>query len=368
MRLALAVILVCLAVAEARAGYEEGVAAYERGDYKTSFREFLPLARNGDAFAQSYLGIMYQYGLGVPADLEKAVHWYGRAAESGDPLAQRILGDLYAEGAWGEPDYATAARWYEFAAQNGDSEARRKLANLYREGRGAGTHTGAEQVRDETSAGRAADSSAGTTTETAVLPMNTRCKGNPNAPYEVDVKIVFPQAVIDHSHSIAQLGRISGLGHNTRALGLMKPDLRIETRPKAQGVRRGDKFCFWITGFDVVLRYRRVDVYVAREYARDSCNYNAILSHEHKHVDAARLNLQEFAPRIRMALTSKLIPSGRKPALVASREEARKKVSAISDDLLKPAYEEMIRALTAAQRQVDSPEEYRRVRNMCRNW
>ncbi len=40
---AFAVLLVVLA-APARAGLDEGVAAYERGDYETALREFRPLA------------------------------------------------------------------------------------------------------------------------------------------------------------------------------------------------------------------------------------------------------------------------------------------------------------------------------------
>ena len=46
--LLIALLLVGLA-APAWAGREEAVAAYERGDYETAFREFLPLAELGDA-------------------------------------------------------------------------------------------------------------------------------------------------------------------------------------------------------------------------------------------------------------------------------------------------------------------------------
>jgi hypothetical protein len=53
------------------AGFEEGVAAYERENYAAALREFLPVARNGDGIAQSYVGVIYQYGLGIPADLGK---------------------------------------------------------------------------------------------------------------------------------------------------------------------------------------------------------------------------------------------------------------------------------------------------------
>jgi len=118
------------------AGFDEGVTAYEREDYATALREFLPAAQNGDGIAQSYVGVIYQYGLGVVADLEKAVYWYAQAADNGDTMAQRILGDLHAEGAWGKRDFTAAARWYELAAEAGDVDAQRKLGNLCLEGRG----------------------------------------------------------------------------------------------------------------------------------------------------------------------------------------------------------------------------------------
>ncbi len=47
------------------AGFAEGLAAYERGDYATALREFRPLAEQGDATAQSVLGNIYGEGLGV---------------------------------------------------------------------------------------------------------------------------------------------------------------------------------------------------------------------------------------------------------------------------------------------------------------
>jgi len=51
---AFAVLLVVLA-APAWAGWDEGVAAYDRGDYATAFREWKPLAEQGDADAQFIL-------------------------------------------------------------------------------------------------------------------------------------------------------------------------------------------------------------------------------------------------------------------------------------------------------------------------
>ena len=50
--IAIAVLMFGLA-APAWAGLDEGLAAYERGDYATAAREWRPLAEGGDAKAQS---------------------------------------------------------------------------------------------------------------------------------------------------------------------------------------------------------------------------------------------------------------------------------------------------------------------------
>ena len=72
-----AVLLVALA-ASAWAGYDEGLAAYNRGDYATALREWRPLAEQGDANAQYNLGLMNYHGRGVPQDYTQGlcqVNW-----------------------------------------------------------------------------------------------------------------------------------------------------------------------------------------------------------------------------------------------------------------------------------------------------
>ncbi len=61
-RIALAAVLVIALVGLARAGYDEGWAAYIRGDYATALKELRPLAEQGLAKAQAILGFMYDQG------------------------------------------------------------------------------------------------------------------------------------------------------------------------------------------------------------------------------------------------------------------------------------------------------------------
>ena len=82
----------------AAADYESGYAAYWRGDYQTAYREWRPLAEQGDAQAQYNLGMMYESGKGVAGDSAEAVKWHRRAAERGYLEAQLRLGVMHDNG------------------------------------------------------------------------------------------------------------------------------------------------------------------------------------------------------------------------------------------------------------------------------
>ncbi len=94
------------------ADFSEGYKAYQRGDYETALRIYRELAEQGNASAQTYLGFMYDTGLGVPQDYEVAVRWYHKAANQGLALAQSNLGVMYYKGLSVTQDYAEAVRWY----------------------------------------------------------------------------------------------------------------------------------------------------------------------------------------------------------------------------------------------------------------
>jgi hypothetical protein len=56
--------------------------AYDRSDYATALKVWLPQAKEGDKIAQTYVGEIYEKGLGVPPDYALSVEWYrpGRRA------------------------------------------------------------------------------------------------------------------------------------------------------------------------------------------------------------------------------------------------------------------------------------------------
>jgi TPR repeat protein len=94
--LTLARVLTLSAVPVAADTWDGAEAAYERGDYETAARLFLPLAEQGDAAAQYNLGVMYGKGQGVPRDDVLAYMWFNLAAAQGDPNGKGLR-DLVAK-------------------------------------------------------------------------------------------------------------------------------------------------------------------------------------------------------------------------------------------------------------------------------
>ena len=95
-RIIVAAALLIAFMATARADFQDGVAAVERGDYATALREWRPLARQGVAQAQYNLGLMYGKGQGVPQDYVLAHLWFNLAAAQGNEVASKNR-DIIAE-------------------------------------------------------------------------------------------------------------------------------------------------------------------------------------------------------------------------------------------------------------------------------
>jgi TPR repeat protein len=74
--------------------WEDGMVAYNRGDYVPAIRLFRPLATSGNAKAQSVLGVMFRKGEGVPKNPVRAHMWFSFAAARGDAKAKAQLREV----------------------------------------------------------------------------------------------------------------------------------------------------------------------------------------------------------------------------------------------------------------------------------
>jgi len=86
--------------------------SYDRADYATALKVWLAPAEQGDATAQTYVGEIYEKGLGVAPDYAAAAQWYRKAADKGSVRAALNLGSLYERGLGVPRDPRQAAVWY----------------------------------------------------------------------------------------------------------------------------------------------------------------------------------------------------------------------------------------------------------------
>jgi len=104
--------------------FRQGVSAFNRLDYVSASRVFIPLAEQGVPAAQSYLGFMFETGRGVPQNYTEAAMWYRRAAEQGDGRAQYSLGLLYDRGQGVPRDIVEASKWLNLSTAAAPLRAR----------------------------------------------------------------------------------------------------------------------------------------------------------------------------------------------------------------------------------------------------
>ena len=86
------------------------------------FESLRQLANQGNTSAQTYLGVMYHNGQGVPQDYAQAVKWYRLAADQGNANAQSNLGVMYAKSQGVPRDLVLAHMWSNLAAAQGDED------------------------------------------------------------------------------------------------------------------------------------------------------------------------------------------------------------------------------------------------------
>ncbi len=116
--------------------HDDGVAAYERGDYEGAAANLLDAATHDDPQAYYYLGNMYRHGQGGLAhDTNSAYRLIKAAASEGYAPACMELADWYSQGGDGlHVNPSLSILWLQKAAKQNVVEAQMRLADIYLQG------------------------------------------------------------------------------------------------------------------------------------------------------------------------------------------------------------------------------------------
>jgi hypothetical protein len=138
-------LIAAAAAGDPRAAYEVSVRLSEptgAGANQQAVTWLERAAAAGLAPAQLTLGGLYEKGIGVAKDPQRARIWYLAAARKGNAKAMHNLAVLWAQGAGGKLDYTIAADWFRRAAVHGLADSQFSLAVLYERGTGVELNPG----------------------------------------------------------------------------------------------------------------------------------------------------------------------------------------------------------------------------------
>lgn len=186
----------------------------------------------------------------------------------------------------------------------------------------------------------------------------------------VNIMPVFDEAKLDTSVSLTNLQALSmrtanKIPHNesvTLGLASYHPLIQFHI-PIIQHLMPDGSFCARVQHVDARIGYKDVTVYIASEFPKGSCDFQAVLAHEQKHIDVNKALLQEYAPKIQSRLAQYLKTNGM--FIVPNKAYAdtllRERVNKILDEVSKEMLAENVRR----QKLVDSPQEYAKNATVC---
>jgi hypothetical protein len=129
----------------------------------------------------------------------------------------------------------------------------------------------------------------------------------------------------------------------------------------------GDRSCIWIDSINVEL-LQPIVIYIASEYAPDSCNYSAVKEHELKHDAIARSAANEYAPKIRTALEGLVLPTKDLRTPTGSLEETRTALESAVSATVRPIFEEMLAQIRVKSAQLDASGDLDKTYAKCPTW
>lgn len=131
MRAIAPILMLLFATTAAAQSADAARAAMQAGNYAEAYCVWRSLAEKNDAEAQYNLGWMYHNGYGLVIDDRRASEWWEKAAAEDSPEALAALGTLYYGGGREVPaDGDRAVEYFLRAAHKGDDESAALLRSL----------------------------------------------------------------------------------------------------------------------------------------------------------------------------------------------------------------------------------------------
>lgn len=150
-------------------------------------------------------------------------------------------------------------------------------------------------------------------------------------------------------------------------IGLTLAELGLSVAVSVRSELLADgRFCTTLNAVEAVVGYDVIDVYIAREYPRGSCQYSVILDHERRHVVVFQSTLDEYVPRLQRLLEDE--SAAVEPVVGRDRGRAARKMQDDIQAAVKDLLERISNTLDRRNAALDTNNRYREEQKQCLNW
>ncbi len=160
------------------------------------------------------------------------------------------------------------------------------------------------------------------------------------------------------------IGHVQGPWHVPLGLTHSATSAQYETA-FTYGRDRG-MYCVSLTKAEISVGLVELTVYVSNEYARGTCQYEAIHAHEMDHVKRNREAVKRYQERIRKALSRVL--RAKRVIRVYNKAQARSAYLLEFQRAVKPLLRDLTAEQGRANAQIDTERSYRAIFAQCPEW
>ena len=188
----------------------------------------------------------------------------------------------------------------------------------------------------------------------------------------VRFKMLTPDPIYNHRLNIGGIknlfltrGRSISAAHE-RALGVTYSEVVFYLEGNTRIVPRSGGYCVYLETIGAEFGWKRMEVHIAREFPRGTCEYNAVLDHENQHVSIIRRALNDHAPRLRAELEREL--SRQQPLFTRNPQTAADAAVADLYGRMEGVVDRFQQMQAPRHAAIDSTKNYGAINDLCPNW
>jgi len=188
---------------------------------------------------------------------------------------------------------------------------------------------------------------------------------------QITITPLMPSPRTNDNVSLAQIWQLSDRTITTYAglrevpVGLTAASMRLSSAldVTSRSMPGEQMVCTQITHLDLQFGFEDTVVYLARELSRPSCAYDVVQEHESKHLAVDRQILEAYVQQLPPLLADMLRQTGVIRASSPAAAEAQ--LHAMMNTYLQELGASIASVRERQQRQIDTPEEYKRLSASC---